>query len=34
MTEALPPGTRTLALADGRTLAYAEYDAPDGRPVF
>jgi pimeloyl-ACP methyl ester carboxylesterase len=34
MTDALPPGTRTFALADGRSLAYAEYGAPDGRPVF
>ena len=34
MTEALPPETRTAALPDGRTLAYVECGAPDGRPVF
>src|SRR5262245_52528836 len=27
-------GLRTITLSDGRTLAYAEYGAPRGSPVF
>ena len=33
MDETIPHDPRTLTLADGRTLGWAEYGAPDGRPV-
>ena len=29
-----PPDQRTLRLPEGRRLGFAEYGAPDGRPVF
>ena len=34
MTAALQPETKTVALPDGRALAFVECGAPDGRPVF
>src|SRR5262245_25922985 len=34
MTAALQPETTTVALPDGRALAFVECGAPDGRPVF
>ena len=34
MTAALQPETKTVALPDGRALAFVECGAPEGRPVF